>query len=387
MKEIGDRSRGRFPALLALLALLILLPAVAGCGGDDDDADRQGRGEATAEGDGEAVEPVTLRAVTFLPLDNPNVGPVFPLWAEQVEEKTNGVVTIEHAGGPESIPVEEQLGAVANGIADVNFNVGSFYFNLVPAGQFMLLSPFTPEEERDNGFFEFLEKVHMEAADVKYLGRFLSVNPFYIWTNARVDSLDALRGTRIRSAPAFHHVVQGVSAEPINLVPGDIFTALDRGVVDGFVWPLIGPRETGWIEVTKNVVNAPFYNQNGGIFINPEKWEEFGPELQEQINEATLEFEKEMVARYLEVTGGEREQAEAAGVNFIELPEADNDRFHTMWYERSWEAFGEAVTPELTEEAKQRLLYEEIRNDPTRILQIPCAGTPEEESILGGCGA
>jgi TRAP-type transport system periplasmic protein len=337
MRNPALRRRGRSSLLAALLAFVLLFAAA--CGADEDAAPPPDEEEAPAV---EEPEQVTLRALTFLPLDNPNVGPVFPIWAELVEEATNGRVRIENAGGPESVPTEEQLAAVRRGVADVTFNVSSFTAHEVPAAHLMILSPFTPAEERENGFFDFIDRVHQEAG-VRYLGRFLSVNPFYIWTNDPIERLDDLRGMRLRSAPAFHHVVQGVQAEAVNLVPGEIFTALERGVIEGFVWPLIGPRETGWIDVTRNVVNAPFYNQNGAILINPDAWEQLGPELQEQVLEATARFEERMVETYLEIVNGEREQAEQAGVGFVELPDEDRDQFHRIWYEASWEAFGQAA--------------------------------------------
>lgn len=377
-------------ACLAALLALVLLVAAA-CGGENEGAGGAGADETEQEtsaqdtGEQEAPEQVTLKVLTFLPTDNPNVGAVYPRWVELVEEKTNGVVTVEHAGGPEAVPPEEQLAAVRRGVADVNFNVSSFTAHEVPGAQFLILSPFTPAEERGNGFFDFIDRVHADFG-VKYLGRFLSVNPFYIWTNERVASLEEVGRTRLRSAPAFHHVVQGVGAEPINLSPAEIFTALERGVINGFVWPLIGPRETGWTEVTKHVVNAPFYNQNAGIYINSETWERLGEEVQQQVTEATAQFEEEMVDTYLDVVGSERDQVEQAGVEFIELPDEDRERFHTMWYERSWEAFGGDAGEELTSEAKELLDYDEIREDPERILAIPCAGTATGESVMEGCG-
>jgi hypothetical protein len=42
---------------------------------------------------------------------------------------------------------------------------------------------------------------------------------------------------------------------------------------------------------------------------------------------------------------------------------------------------------ELTQEAQQLLEYDQVRDNPARILQIPCAGTPEEESVEEGCGS
>jgi TRAP-type mannitol/chloroaromatic compound transport system substrate-binding protein len=41
--------------------------------------------------------------------------------------------------------------------------------------------------------------------------------------------------------------------------PGEVYTALERGVVDGYGWPTAGIFDLGWHEKTKFRVDPGFY--------------------------------------------------------------------------------------------------------------------------------
>ena len=50
--------------------------------------------------------------------------------------------------------------------------------------------------------------------------------------------------------------------------PGEVYTALERGVVDGYGWPITGIFDLGWHEKTKFRVDPGFYSAEVSILIN-----------------------------------------------------------------------------------------------------------------------
>ena len=58
---------------------------------------------------------------------------------------------------------------------------------------------------------------------------------FAIYMGEDVSSLEDLKGKRIRVFPTRLPLVQALGAEPIVLAMGDIYTALERGAIDGYV--------------------------------------------------------------------------------------------------------------------------------------------------------
>lgn len=317
------------------------LTILSGCGSDS----QQGGGGSQS-----------LKLVSFLPSNNQLTRDVVPMWIDQVEEETGGSVTIEWVG-PEAVPTEDQFQAVSDGVADIGFNVASFYTNQVPEGYTMYLSPYTPSEERETEYFDYLAKKHEEAG-VTYLGRWLGNVPFYFWTNERINTLDGFEGVTFRSNPTYRPILSELGAEQIDIVPGEVYTSLERGIVEGYGWPILGAREQGWTEVTNFVLNEPFIdrNQNAAIFANPERFRSLSSETQEAIRHATVNFEPRMMQHFAQETDQEREALEQEGVEAIQLSEEDSERFQTLWLEIYWQMVEEDF-PQQANRLKNMLQY------------------------------
>ena len=54
--------------------------------------------------------------------------------------------------------------------------------------------------------------------------------------------------------------------------PGDVYTSLERGVVDGYGWPLLGIFDLGWADKTKFRVDPGFYAIELGVVFNLNSW-------------------------------------------------------------------------------------------------------------------
>jgi TRAP-type C4-dicarboxylate transport system substrate-binding protein len=315
----------------------------AGCGSSGE----SGGGEGGAQ---------TLRLISFVPTNDVITRDIVPMWIDKVEGGTNGEVEIEWIGGPESIPQADQFGAVRDGLVDVNMNVAAYYTNEVPGILSVHLSPHTPSEERENGYFDYLAQRHEEAG-VVYLGRWLSGIPFYFWSNEKVDTLEDFDGKTIRSNPSYHPVLLALGVNPVDVTQADVYTSLERDVVQGFGWPILGPQEYGWTEVTDYIINEPLMAQSGTITMNSEALQSLSPENQEKIRDLTAEFETEMRAHFMEKAQRESEALREAGVEAVELSPEDSERFQELWKDAHWQNLEESAPEEVDE--LRSLLQEE----------------------------
>src|SRR5699024_11197256 len=102
-----------------------------------------------------------------------------------------------------------------------------------------------------------------------------------------VDSLDGFTGKRIRSSVPYQSTIQTLHAEPISMDPSEIFTGLQRGLVDGYGFALPGPRESGWLEVTHSLLAEPFLNQDLTILANPDSLDALSTGQHRALTEAT----------------------------------------------------------------------------------------------------
>ncbi|SFE89450.1 TRAP transporter substrate-binding protein DctP [Alteribacillus iranensis] len=322
--------------LTIILGVVFLsLLVIAGCGNSSEPS----KGEASDE----SAEK-TIQVASFLRTDHAYTRDIVPMWSDMVESEIDNV-NIEWIGGPESIPEDNLFSAVQNGIVDVAFFFGSDSRDLVPATESLRLSQLTPAEEREVGYFDFLSEEYEEAG-ITYLGRWLGGFGYYFWTNNEVNSLADFEGQKIRSNPFYLDIINELGASPVNTSPGEVYTALERNLVDGFAFPLLGPREDGWTEVTSYLIDAEFAEQSAVILMNPDAFAKFTEEDQTKLKEVTAEFEHSMISYFEEANEKEMQAVTDSGVNVIELSDEDNERFHKLVNDVIWQDLEEFLSDE-----------------------------------------
>ncbi len=63
-----------------------------------------------------------------------------------------------------------------------------------------------------------------------------------------------------------------MSATPVAISPGDVYTGLQRGVVDGIAWPKGSVTKYGWEKFLKYKITPNFYGATFLTIVNKNKW-------------------------------------------------------------------------------------------------------------------
>ena len=202
------------------------------------------------------AQEVTLRMVSAFPENGIYVQRILP-WIQKVNTEGKGVLQINFLGGPKAIPTFEAGNAVKTGVVDMSLNTGAFYTNVMPEADFLKLTQISVAEQRKNGAFDAINKVWNEKGNMQYLARMVENQPFHIYTNKKVDKPD-LTGQKIRISPVYRDFFQALNASVVTTPPGEVYTALERGVVDGYGWPIGGIFDLNWHEKTKYRIDPGF---------------------------------------------------------------------------------------------------------------------------------
>jgi len=142
---------------------------------------------------------------------------------------------------------------------------------------------------------------------------------------------------------------------PVTIMPADTYTALERGIADGFAWAVLGARDEGWTDKIKYLIAHPFFDmQNTTIIMNLDKMNSLKPEQQKILTEATKQFEREMVEYFKKAIDDELKiLKEKEGVKIIEFTPDEAEKYTDTAYEVEWKALGEKIPAEVVTELRK----------------------------------
>ena len=100
--------------------------------------------------------------------------------------------------------------------------------------------------------------------------------------------------------------------------PGEVYTALERGVVDGYGWPVTGIFDLGWEKVTKFRLEPAFYSVEVNALVNLDVWKGLTDAQRKVLNDAALWLEA-LDSENAALIKAERERQAKAGIAAIDF--------------------------------------------------------------------
>ncbi len=259
----------------------------------------------------------------------------FQDFMKSVNEEGKGLVQIQFIGGPESMPPFEVGSALRSGVVDIANTTAVFHANLVPEGLTLTVTNTPMAELRKNGAYELMDKIHREKANMVWLGRTTDGLKYHVYSNKKPDG-NSFAGMKLRSVPVYRAFFQSLGANPLQVPPGEVFTALERGVVDGYGWPSVGIFDLGWQEKTKYRIEPGFYNVEVSLFLNQDTWEKKLDDKQREFLKAQMAKIEANYAKDHELAVAEQKRQQEFGIEMV--PVADSAAFIKQANDSAWES-------------------------------------------------
>ncbi len=126
-----------------------------------------------------------------------------------------------------------------------------------------------------------------------------------------------------------------LGAQVMQTAPGEVYTALERGVVDGYGWPVGGIFDLNWHEKTKYRVDPGFYDAEVSLVVNLSKWKALSPKQRQFLQQQGLNFEgrNDFWKAYAQE---EIKRQAAAGTQTIRFDDAVARQFVDRAYAEGW---------------------------------------------------
>jgi len=278
---------------------------------------------------------IKIDAVTLAPKPV-YINKPFKMFVDEVNTKFAGEVEINWRGGPEIMPPFKQAEGVRNGAVDMTYTSPSYYQGLVPTSGTMNLSYKTYAEIAATNYHERMTELHAEK-DLIFLGEIPATQlNFVIYMGKEVSGLEDLKGKRIRVFPTLLPIVKALGAEPIVMGMGDIFTAMERGTIDGYMQgPLAQAKQ--FEGLVKTVIFPGVYRAGFPVLINKDTWAKMSPDLQQRLT-TFLRWDFAYRVDYLwgQDIADNIELMKAAGFKILELPADEAARYEQMAMDAAW---------------------------------------------------
>jgi TRAP-type C4-dicarboxylate transport system substrate-binding protein len=204
----------------------------------------------------------------------------------------------------------------------------------MPEADFLKLSQITIAQQRKNGAFEYINKVWNQKANLVYLTRMVDETPFHLYLTKKIDKPD-LAGLKIRITPVYRDFFQAMGATLIQTPPGEVYTALERGVVDGYGWPIHGIFDLNWHEKTKFRVDPGFYNAEVSIIMNLDAWKRLNAKQRAYVQRQALALEA-MNTAWKKLNEEETKRQAQVGIQTISFDASTSKAYVDKAYEVGW---------------------------------------------------
>ncbi len=246
-----------------LLGGLAAAASVAACAKTDSEC------EGGTAASGESFE---WSMVTSWPPRFPGLGIAANNLADRIEKASSGRLKIKVYAGGELVPAFEVLDAVSRGTVECGHDASYYHKGKVDAAQFFTAIPFGMNALEMNGWLyyggglevwrELYAPLNMTVFPVGNSGVQMGG-----WFNKEINSLDDLKGLKMRIPGMGGEVLRRAGGTPVTMPGSEIFTSLQTGAIDATEW--IGPYNDQAFGFHKA---AKYYYYPG--------WQEPGPNIE-----------------------------------------------------------------------------------------------------------
>jgi TRAP-type C4-dicarboxylate transport system substrate-binding protein len=245
--------------------------------------------------DATAAGPVKLTYSNFFPPTHIQ-SKLAEAWCKEVEKRTNGKVVVEYYPGQTLTKAAQCYDGVVTGLSDVGFSVLAY-----TRGRFPIMSAVdlplgytsgVVATEVVNRVYEKFQPKELSDTQVMYLH---AHGPGLIHSKGKaVRTLEDMKGMKFRGHGTSALVVKALGGTPVPMPMPETYQSLQKGVVEGSVYPLEANK--GWkLGEVVDYCTADFtaaYTTSFFVVMNKKKWEALPAGVQTIISQINKEWAK-----------------------------------------------------------------------------------------------
>lgn len=242
--------------------------------------------DATTTGSGEVT---TLRFSHFWPATSSINQEVFEPWAKKIEADSNGRLKVELYPSATLSKPDVTYESTVKGTVDIGSQAHGYTNGRFPLTQIAELPGLSGSATQMSCILQTLYEdgtIANEYEDSHVLFMYGAGPGTLHTTDKLIKTPQDMKGMRIRRPSAVAgDIIESMGASPVGLPANDMYTSLQRGVVDGLSFPWEAVTTFKIDEVTKYHTNIPFYSSGLMVAMNQDSYDKLPDDLKKVIDD------------------------------------------------------------------------------------------------------
>lgn len=284
---------------------------------------------------GSSDKPITLRYAHFLHKNFDWFTATDKFFAKEVEKRTNGKVKVKIYWAESLGKTAELLELVRAGTVDI----ASMYLGVFPSAFPLWSAPnslffvMTTLDQAQQVATQMPKKIagvkdEIKKQNVKLFYHHL-LPSYHLWAKKPITKFKDLKGLKLRSFGVhLPKIYKAAGAVGVTVLHPEIYESIQRGVIDGGMFPL--PLGDG-VKLQEIVKDVSLWNLGSivayGAFINLDKWNSLPPDIRKAIEEAAAATSAFAHKHAVETESKILQKLKKAGVKFHKVPVAERQEW------------------------------------------------------------
>lgn len=215
-------------------------------------------------------------------------------WCAEVKKRTNGRVKIQYFPGQSLTKAKQSYDGVVKGLSDMAMGLLQYTRGRFPLMEFINLPLGYPDALVATAILnEVVEKFKPKELDDTKILYLTAHGPGVISTKGKmIRTMADMKGLKIRSHGTTAKMVQALGGTPVALPMPELYQALQKGIVQGGVFPLSSLYDWRLSEVTDytTVVIPIAYSLGFFNVMNKDEWNALPKDIQKIIEDINAEW-------------------------------------------------------------------------------------------------
>lgn len=342
----------RFACLLMALAMFLCTGCAGGAKGITQTGGNSGDNAGSTKG-------ATYRMAGTMP-EAHHMSKAMAMVAQETSEKTGGKINFDLYYSNSLYKDSEMVEVVPQGAVEmVQTNLGQWTGVVPEISIFNMHTIFKDNEhflavQADKEMFDIIDKAMQEKANCKLLS-WIDFGQNTILSKEPIATMEDLKGKVIRCDSEYsQYFISALGGAPQSMSVADVYSAMEKGVVDGAIAGFSSFADRSWYEVGSYAVDEFFTKTLDAFVCNLDWWNSLSAEEQTTLQSACQSAYEWSCKASLEAEAAAKKTLAEKNVQLIKLTPEERAR---------WE---EAVTPAET----QKLVSQLGEKEANQLLEI-----------------